>query len=143
AVLYEMATGRQPFAGSTTAVIFDSILNRAPVSPVQLRPELPEELNRIVNTALEKDRDLRYQSAAELKTDLKRLRRDSVSGASGKTPVPIAPRHPTLPRWAISAAAAAVIAGAGLAWSLAHRRAEPGSAGGAQRTIAVLPFQNV
>ncbi len=85
AVLYEMCTGRQPFAGSTTAVIFDAILNKAPVSPVKLNPELPEELSRIVNTALEKDRDLRYQSAAELKTDLKRLKRDSESAKSGKT----------------------------------------------------------
>jgi TolB-like protein len=145
AVLYEMATGRQPFAGSTSAVIFDAILNRAPVSPVTLRPELPEELNRIVNTALEKDRELRYQSAAELKTDLKRLRRDSVSGSSGRTPVPIAPTHPAMPRWAIPAAAAVLVLAGALAWWLAHRRAPAaGSAGTvAQRTIAVLPFQNL
>ena len=85
AVLYEMATGRQPFSGSTSAVIFEAILNKAPVSPVALNPELPAELERIVNTALEKDRDLRYQSVADLKTDLKRLKRDSDSARSGKT----------------------------------------------------------
>jgi eukaryotic-like serine/threonine-protein kinase len=145
AVLYEMATGRQPFAGNTSAVVFDAILNRAPASPVKLRPELPEELNRIVNTALEKDRELRYQSSAELKTDLKRLRRDSVSAASGRTPVPVAPTHPTMPKWAIPAAAAVLLAGGGLAWWLAHRRPPgPGDvAAAAQRTIAVLPFQNL
>ncbi|HVE66147.1 MAG TPA: serine/threonine-protein kinase, partial [Thermoanaerobaculia bacterium] len=65
AVLYEMATGKKPFSGTTTAVIFDGILNRAPLSPVRLNPELPAELERIVNTALEKDRELRYQTAAE------------------------------------------------------------------------------
>jgi TolB-like protein len=145
AVLYEMATGKQPFAGNTTAVIFDSILNRAPAPPVHMRPELPEELNRIVNTALEKDRDLRYQSAAELKTDLKRLRRDSVSGASGKAPVPIAPpQRSNRARW-IAAGAAVLAALGGLAWWLAHRpgSAAGGAGGAGQRTIAVLPFQNL
>src|SRR4030095_11713944 len=85
AVLYEMPTGRQPFAGNTSAVIFDAILNKAPVSPIKLNPELPAELERIVNTALEKDRDLRYQSIADLKTDLKRLQRASDSAKSGTT----------------------------------------------------------
>ena len=80
AVLYEMATGRHAFPGDTTAVIFDQILNRAPVSPISLNPELPARLEEIINKALEKDRDLRCQSAAELRADLKRLKRDTDSG---------------------------------------------------------------
>ena len=82
AVLYETATGKQPFTGNTAAVIFDAILNRAPTSPVRLNSNLPVELERIINKALEKDPDLRYQVAAEMRADLKRLKREIDSGKS-------------------------------------------------------------
>ena len=80
-VLYEMATGRHPFAGATTAVVFDRILNESPVAPISLNPQLPVEFETILNKTLEKDRELRCQFAGELRADLKRLQRKSGSGS--------------------------------------------------------------
>src|SRR5262249_22671356 len=82
AVLYEMATGAVPFRGDTSATIFDGILNRAPLSPLRLNPNVPPKLEDIINKALEKDRNLRYQHASEMRTDLQRLKRDTDTNRS-------------------------------------------------------------
>ncbi|MBV9340600.1 MAG: protein kinase, partial [Acidobacteria bacterium] len=94
AVLYEMVTGAVPFHGDTAAVIFDAILNRAPLEPLRFNPNLPAKLEEVIDKALEKDRDLRYQHASDIRSDLKRLQRDSSSGHRPVAPTPEAAQSP-------------------------------------------------
>ncbi|MBZ5514763.1 MAG: protein kinase [Acidobacteriia bacterium] len=155
-VLYEMATGHRAFAGDSVAVTFDAILNRAPIPPLRLNPELPPELEHIINKALEKDREVRYQSASEMRADLVRLKRDTDSGRAVAAGLP---RHierggvkPPLRRWLAIAIGGAVLAAAVLlALNVAGLRDRLATAVGARHgvplpkieSLAVLPLANL
>ncbi|MGA8151012.1 MAG: serine/threonine-protein kinase [Terriglobales bacterium] len=110
AVLYEMATGRQPFTGNTSAIIFDAILNKPPTSPVRINPELPAQLEGVINKCLEKDRNLRYQTASDLRADLQRFKRDTqsskIAAVSGTSAV-VAPEAKSW-KWLAMAGVAAI-----------------------------------
>jgi eukaryotic-like serine/threonine-protein kinase len=188
AVLYEMATAQLPFCGESTATIFEAILNRPPVAPVRLNPEVPPELERIINKALEKDRELRYQHAADMRADLKRLKRETESRPAEATSGPVAvaqnresgsgsqvtqrpspasgsaasvasssksasgvgpadnallPSTPSRSYAKIAGAFAAVaVVLAALFWFVNHRAA-PVAVTATQKTVAVLPLQNL
>ena len=115
AVLYEMCTGTLPFRGETSALIFNAILERAPVAPVRLNPDVPSELERIINKALEKDRDIRCQSAAELRADLKRLKRDTTSGKIEAVAGPARTRKFSW-QWSVAIVLVIVVLAATFAW---------------------------
>jgi Tol biopolymer transport system component len=140
-VLYEMATGRRPFSGDSPGIIFDAILNRAPTPPGRLNPELPSELERMLSKALEKDREVRYQSASDLRADLKRLQRGSDSGGSQtrrRMAEQAAPRmglpRPEWRKVALALAGAVVTSGAVLAYMLTRPLPPPKVLGSAQIT---------
>jgi len=135
AVLYEMATGRMAFSANTSAMMFDAILHKAPTAAVRLNPELPAELERIISKSLEKDPGLRYQHAADLLSDLRRLRRDS-SSARVEVPTAAATPKPVPWKWATVALAVLILAAVGwFAWKSRGAASDVSS-------VAVLPFTN-
>ena len=142
-VLYEMATGTLPFRGDTSGAIFDAVLHGAAPSPARLNPQVPAELERIIEKALEKDREVRYQHASEMRADLSRARRDT--GSSSRTMAAAEPTRAAAKKWQWAVIAVVLLAVAGVVvWQWPEKRSgEPKSSVAAPVTIAVLPFQNL
>ena len=142
-VLYEMATGTLPFRGESSGVIFKAILDGAPTSMARLNPDVPPELERIINKALEKDRNLRYQHASEMRADLQRLKRDTESGRSAAVPesAPVSGKR-RLRLLAAAAVGIAVVIATGLFLRQSRHPAITPIDSANPRVIAVLPFQN-
>ena len=143
-VLYEMATGRPAFTGATASVISGGILHAQPIAPRQLRPELPASLEQVILKAIEKDRELRYTTAAELRSDLNRLQRElsSPKAAASRD----ASRRQVPSRWIASGAVAVVLLAGFAVWSGWTRRSEPSVAvgrGDGPHRLVVLPFDNI
>jgi len=142
AVLYEMATGTVPFRGDTSALIFQAILDRAPIAPIRLNPDLPAKLEDIINKALEKDREVRYQHASEMRADLKRLKRETETGTTAAltATTPVVETRPWWRRKTVTISAAAfviVLAALAITWYFVPRHGQKID------SLAVLPFANV
>jgi len=136
-VLYETATGKEPFSGNTSAVLFEALLSKSPLSAIRLNPEIPVELERIINKAMEKDREVRYQTASDMRADLRRLKRelDSTRSATGA----VHELTPTRSKWSrliLVGVLLVILAAVGIA---VYRRAGHGQA---IHSLAVLPFIN-
>jgi serine/threonine protein kinase/tetratricopeptide (TPR) repeat protein len=143
-VLYEMATGHPAFSGTTAVLVFDAILNRAPTAPVRLNPECPAELERIINRALEKNRELRYQHASDMRAELQRLKRDTESGGSaGVSPAVGAVREPPLRKlWKVLVPAVLILVAAAIGGTLYFRSRQAMARLTDKDTIVLSDFDN-